>query len=173
MKPILLAALLSATFPALAIALPQAAGKSAVKSPLTAFVVQPRRVVWTSGPGVSNSENLLKPHSGQAVLIEPLPPLILKPGAGVVIDFGVEIAGSVEFFTPMTPDKEMPAVRIRFGESVAETMVNIGERGAQNDHALRDQVVKLPWLGKTTVGPGGFRFARIDNADPAIDVQLS
>ena len=52
-------------------------------------------------------------------------------------------------------------------------MAELGERGAQNDHALRDQVVKLPWLGKTTIGPSGFRFVRIDNADPKIDVQLS
>lgn len=52
-------------------------------------------------------------------------------------------------------------------------MANLGERGAQNDHALRDQVVKIPWLRKTTIGPGGFRFMRIDNADPKIAVQLS
>jgi hypothetical protein len=154
-------------------ALPPAVEKVAVKSALTSFVIQPTRVVWMSDQGVANSENLLKPHSGQAVLIEPVPPLVLKPGAGIVIDFGLEITGSIELFTPMTKGKEMPAVRIRFGESVAETMAEIGERGAQNDHALRDQTVKLPWLGKTTIGPSGFRFARIDNADPKIDVQLS
>jgi hypothetical protein len=69
--------------------------------------------------------------------------------------------------------KKGASVRIRCGESVAETMAELGERGAQNDHALRDQVVKLPWLGKTTIGPSGFRFVRIDNADPKHDVQLS
>ena len=154
-------------------ALPPAIEAVAQKSPLTSFVVQPKRVVWTSEAGVQNSDNLLKPKSGQAVLKEPSPPLILKPGSGVVIDFGVEITGSVELFTPMTKDKEMPALRVRFGESVAETMAEIGERGAQNDHALRDQVVKIPWLGKTTIGPSGFRFVRIDNADPKIEAQLS
>ena len=143
------------------------------KSALTSFVIQPKRVVWTSGEGVSNSANLLKPHSGQAVLIEPVPPMVIAPGAALVIDFGLEIAGSIELFTPMTKSKQMPAVRIRFGESVAETMAELGERGAQNDHALRDQVVKLPWLGKTTVGPSGFRFARIDNVDSKIPVELS
>ena len=143
------------------------------KSALTSFVIQPKRVVWTSGEGVSNSANLLKPHSGQAVLIEPVPPMVIAPSAALVIDFGLEIAGSIELFTPMTKSKQMPAVRIRFGESVAETMAELGERGAQNDHALRDQVVKLPWLGKTTVGPSGFRFARIDNVDSKIPVELS
>ena len=89
-----------------------------------------------------------------------------------MIDFGRELAGSVELFTTMSQEKGASA-RIRFGESVAEAMANLGERGAQNDHALRDQVVNIPWLGKTTVGPSGFRFVRIDNADPMKDVELS
>ncbi len=33
--------------------------------------------------------------------------------------------------------------------------------------------MNVPWLGKTTVGPSGFRFVRLDNADPKIDLQLS
>jgi hypothetical protein len=173
MKEILISTILATIVPLQVHAMAPVVLTSASKSALTSFVIQPKCVVWKSDQGVSNSENLLKTHSGQAVLIEPVPPLVLKPGAGLVIDFGVEIAGSIELFTPMTKSKEMPAVRIRFGESVAETMVEIGERGAQNDHALRDQVVKLPWLGKTTVGPSGFRFARIDNMDPKIAVELS
>jgi hypothetical protein len=144
----------------------------AEKSPLSSFAIQPTRVVWASDQGVENSANLLKIHSGQAVLSDPAGPLVMKPGGAIVIDFGREIAGSVELFTPMSQGKGA-SVRIRFGESVAETMAEIGERGAQNDHALRDQVVKLPWLGKTTIGPSGFRFVRIDNADPKITVQLS
>ena len=154
-------------------ALPPSLETVAEKSPLSAFVIQPTRVVWTSGADVENSNNLLTPKSGQAVLAEPAPPLVMAPGGGIVIDFGVEITGSVELFTTMTVSKEMPSVRIRFGESVSETMAEIDERGAQNDHALRDQVVKLPWLGKTTIGPSGFRFVRIDNADPKINVELS
>ena len=106
------------------------------------------------------------------MLHEPLTPLVLKPGGAIVIDFGREIAGSVELFTTISQEKGASA-RIRFGESVAETMANIGERGAQNDHAVRDQVVVIPWLGKTTVGPTGFRFVRIDNADPKMVVRLS
>ena len=154
-------------------ALPPALEEVVVKSPLTSFVVQPKRVVWSSDAGVENAASLLTPKSGQAVLKEPAPSLVLKPGSGVVVDFGVEIVGSVELFTPMTRGKDMPSLRIRFGESVAETMVDIGERGAQNDHALRDQVVKVPWLGKTTIGPSGFRFVRIDNVDPKTTANLS
>ncbi len=164
-------ALLAAALPCPA--LPPDLETVAAKSALTSFVVQPKRVIWTSGEGILNAENLLKPHSGQAVLVEPVPPATIQPGGAVVIDFGVEIVGSVELFTAITEGKDMPSVRIRFGESVAEAMSEIGERGAQNDHALRDQTVKVPWLGKTTIGPSGFRFVRIDNADPKITLLLS
>ena len=173
MKSILIPITLLAIATLHAGAAPDVLSENAKKSPLTSFVIEPKRVVWKSEQGITHSENLLKPHSGQAVLSEPVPPMVIAPGGAVVIDFGVEITGSVELFTPMTKGKDMPSVRIRFGESVAETMAELGERGAQNDHALRDQVVKLPWLGKTTVGPSGFRFARIDNVDPKINVELS
>jgi hypothetical protein len=164
--------LLSAAFSGHAGAMPPALEGVPQKSPLTSFVIQPKRIVWASDRGVENSANLLKNHRGQAVLSEPIPPLVMKPGGAIVIDFGMEITGSVELFTPDSQPKGA-SIRIRFGESVAETMADIGQRGAQNDHALRDQVVKLPWLGKTAIGPSGFRFVRIDNADPKIDVQLS
>lgn len=154
-------------------ALPPTLEGVAVKSPLTNFVIQPERIVWKSEKGVSNDQGLLQPHSGQAVLKEPKPPLVLEPGAALVIDFGVEITGSIEIFTTLAKSKNMPSLRVRFGESVAETMAEIGERGAQNDHALRDMTVKIPWLGKTTLGPSGFRFVRIDNVDKQISAELS
>lgn len=155
------------------LALPPSLQGSAEKSPLSSFVIQPTRVVWTTEDGVKNAAMLLKPHSGQVVLEEPEPPVVLQPGGGLVIDFGVEISGVVELFTTLTESKEMPTLRVRFGESVAETMSDIGERGSQNDHALRDLTVKIPWLGKTTLGPSGFRFVRIDNVDEKIPVELS
>ena len=132
--------LLVAAFPGPAGALPAALEGVAAKSPLSSFVIQPTRVVWTSDQGVENAANLLKPHSGQAVLSEPVPPVVIKPGGALVLDFGREIAGSVELFTPSSLNKNA-TVRIRCGESVAETMAELGERNAQNDHALRDQVV--------------------------------
>lgn len=154
-------------------ALPPELDITAEKSPLSSFVIPPARIVWQSEAGVSHAQNLLGATRGQTVLKETQPPLVLAPGAALVIDFGVQISGSVELFTTMTKDKEMPSVRVRFGESLSETMAEIGERGAQNDHALRDQVVQVPWLGKTTIGPSGFRFVRLDNADAKIPLELS
>jgi hypothetical protein len=167
------AAFLSVVLPFPAVALPPQLEAVAEKSPLSSFVIQPVRVVWQSEAGVENAGNLLKPKRGQALLKEIDPPLVLAPGAGLVLDFGIQISGNIELFTTMTKEKEVPSVRIRLGESVAETMAELGERGAQNDHALRDQTVQLPWLGKTTIGPSGFRFLRIDNADKAIPLELS
>ncbi len=146
------------------------------KTELSTFAIAPTRIVWQSRKGVANTDNLLKPNVGQATLTSPIAPAILTAGedsGSIVLDFGTEISGYLELFTPMSKDKSPPRARIRFGESVAETMVEINERGAQNDHALRDQIVELPWLGKKMVGPSGFRFVRIDAVDPAHSVELA
>ena len=141
-------------------------------SPLRSHFIQPTRVLWKSDAGVQNAENLLAPKPGQSVLKEPQPPCVIAPKAALLLDFGVEIQGCIELFAPMLPDKEPRSVRIRFGESASEAMADIGEKGAQNDHAIRDETVMLPWLGKKIVGPSGFRFVRID-ALGAKPVQLS
>jgi len=158
--------------------LPAAVRDNAEPSPLRSWFIPPTRVVWTSGHGVSHAENLLLPKPGQALLNEPSPPCELRSTsqhtAGILLDFGAELNGYVELFTPMTKDTTPVPVRVRFGESVSEAMAELGgPQNAQNDHALRDQTVVLPWLGKKTIGPSGFRFVRIDAADPELPVQLS
>ena len=152
-------------------ALPEFLAVEAKKSPLSNFFIQPQRIVWTSEKGVANADALLKPHPGQAVLKDAAPPLKLAPGGALVIDFGREITGSLEIITNFQKDTT-PRFRVRFGESVAETMAELGERGAQNDHAIRDMIVNVPWLGKTTLGPSGFRFVRIDNLDAKATVDV-
>lgn len=157
--------------------LPEVVAK-AEASPLRSFFLPPTRLVWKSEAGVANAEGLLAPKPGQAVLKEPQPPCVLTAikgqPAGVLLDFGTELHGFVELFTPLTPGKTPPTVRVRFGESVAEAMAELGgKQGAQNDHAIRDETTVLPWLGRKTVGPSGFRFVRIDAVDPAQPVSLS
>ena len=113
------------------------------------------------------------------MLSEPAPPAVLTStadaSAGILLDFGVEVQGYVELFTPMTSEQtKLRRVRVRFGESVSEAMAELGgQQNAGNDHAVRDQIVTLPWLGKKMVGPSGFRFVRIDNVDPELPVELS
>lgn len=171
----LLLGLVSALLASLASANPPTQAIPGEKTELSTFAIAPTRVVWSSEEGVLHAENLLKPNVGQSTLKATVPPTVLTAGTesgSVVLDFGTQISGYLEIFTPMTKDKTPPKARIRFGESVAETMAEIGERGAQNDHALRDQIVELPWLGKKMIGPSGFRFVRIDAVDPEHPVHL-
>lgn len=159
-------------------ALPGGVAGAAEPSPLSSFYVAPTRVLWQSDAGVKNADSLLKAKHGQAVLKEPAPPCVLtassNASAGVLLDFGRELQGYIEIFTPMTSSKDPVRVRVRFGESASEAMAELGGRkNAQNDHALRDEVVTLPWLGKITVGPSGFRFVRIDAIDLKHPAQLS
>lgn len=169
----------SAATNALPPAIPAAIAAKAVPSPLSEFFLPPTRLLWKAEAGVARADALLAAKPGQAVLSEPTPPTELKSSkdaqAGVLLDFGVEVQGFVEIITPITPDQAKPRrVRVRLGESAAEAMSELGGKAnAGNDHAVRDQVVTLPWLGKKRVGPSGFRFVRIDNVDPEIPVQLS
>jgi hypothetical protein len=141
------------------------------RSPISQFHISPTRVLWKSEAGVEHADRLLAPHPGQAVLSETLPPCTLTASAGapagVLLDFGRELQGHVEIFTPLTPGKDPVRVRVRVGESASEAMAELGgKQNAQNDHANRDQIVTLPWLGSITIGPSGFRFVRIDAVDP-------
>ena len=151
----------------------------AERSPISSFFIAPTRIVWQSDAGVQNADSLLQPHAGQAVLKEPRPACDFAASsnspAGILLDFGRELHGYVELFTPLMPEQaKLRRVRMRFGESASEAMSEPGGRqNAGNDHAIRDQMVTLPWLGKKSVGPSGFRFVRIDQVDPDLPVQLS
>lgn len=146
---------------------------------LTRTFLTPTKVVWKSdqsGKYVRNAEVLLKPGIGQSDLNSGNGfKLVSDAGhkGGVVLDFGCEIQGGLEIVTTAANKKEGARVRIRFGESVSEVMSDVGgAKGATNDHAIRDQVVLLPWLGTKQVGQSGFRFVRIDlaEADTELDI---
>jgi len=132
--------------------------------------VMPTRVVWFSEKSdqssVSTPEILLAPKHGQ------VPEGLFLAGSGcrmenkgapasVLVDFGRELHGGLQFASGGPSGKDVK-VRVRFGESVAEAMAELGERGACNDHAIRDGVIDLPWLGTRETGNSGFRFARVD-----------
>ncbi len=81
--------------------------------------------------------------------------------ASVILDFGRELHGGVRIGASYSTPRGMK-VRIRFGESVAETLAELGEQGASNDHAIRDAVVDVPPLGTVEYGQTGFRFVNIE-----------
>ena len=138
--------------------------------PRTRTFVMPTRVVWTStntaASSVAGSDILISQRHGQ------VPEGVFLAGSGcrlenkgapasVLVDFGRELHGGVQLASGGPSGKDVK-VRIRFGESVAEAMAELGERGACNDHAIRDGVIDLPWLGTRETGNSGFRFARVD-----------
>jgi len=157
--------------------IPASVQSRAESSPLRSWFLPAARIVWQSERGVKNANGLLQKSSGQTVLKSLSPPCVLTAStnevAGVLLDFGVEIQGYVEIFTPMEANRPPAPVRVRLGESVPEAMAETGDRNSQNDHAIRDQEDSLPWCGKKIVGPSGFRFVRIDATDPAQPISIA
>lgn len=82
--------------------------------------------------------------------------------AGFILDFGRELHGGVQI--GVSPGGTSGArLRLRFGESVSETMSSVGDgKHAMNEHALRDFELPVPLFGSIEVGNTGFRFLRID-----------
>lgn len=79
----------------------------------------------------------------------------------VIFDFGKEYNGGIRLLTSSISRDGV--IRIRFGESLTETCVDINEETcATNDHALRDFEVRVPTMSDQTFGQTGFRFVRID-----------
>ncbi|MDQ6481577.1 alpha-L-rhamnosidase C-terminal domain-containing protein [Dyadobacter sp. LHD-138] len=137
------------------------------------------RIVWQSdrsGKSIVDAGNLLRPGTGQADLMHKnFCRLISKDGEkpGLVLDFGKEIQGGLQLVTDQPVDHRPIKVRLRFGESVSETMSEVDTiSGATNDHAMRDFVIEVPWLGVMQVGNTGFRFVRIDLVDADRELQL-
>ncbi|MGK6350014.1 alpha-L-rhamnosidase C-terminal domain-containing protein [Parapedobacter sp. DT-150] len=135
----------------------------------------PTRVIWQAG-SVTNEEQLLKPGNGQADLTNASISVLKNSGtdtASILLDFGQELHGGLEIVTGMWAPGNIPRnVRIRFGESASEAMAEIGEKGATNDHAIRDFRLQVPWLGKIQIGETGFRFVRIDLLDADAELHL-
>ena len=146
------------------------AGAADQTDPRVRTLVMPTRVVWVSEQSgqstVANADLLLKEKHGQ------VPEGLFLAGSGcrlenkgapasVLVDFGRELHGGVQLASGGPSGRDVK-VRVRFGESVAEALAELGERGACNDHAIRDGVIDLPWLGMREIGNSGFRFARID-----------
>ncbi|KAA0988883.1 alpha-L-rhamnosidase-related protein [Dyadobacter aurulentus] len=139
----------------------------------------PKRIVWTSdktSTSVIDAQKLLVKGSGQADLVHQNFCKMISTGdqtPGILFDFGKEIQGGIQLITDQPANQKPMRVRIRFGESVSEAMSDIDTiQGATNDHAMRDFVVQVPWLGSMQVGNSGFRFARIDLVDPDRELQL-
>ncbi|WP_080905464.1 alpha-L-rhamnosidase C-terminal domain-containing protein [Parabacteroides sp. Marseille-P3160] len=147
------------------------------KDERTVSYISPVRILWTSdqtGNGVKSPENLLRPFSGQVAVSSNkccVLSTIKSDSAGILLDFGKEYQGSVQIAAAIREVKQAVRVRVRLGESVSEAMSEEGST-ATNEHAVRDYVAYVPWLGTVEVGESGFRFVRIDLLDKGVELPL-
>ncbi len=152
-----------------------ARGQAAQTEATVRRFLSPVRIVWQTG-SITNAERLLKPGNGQADLSGKDLCALKSDGAtrpGLLLDFGRELHGGIQLVTGQWAQSKPITVRIRLGESVSEAMADIEpKQNATNDHAIRDMVVQVPWLGKLEIGNSGFRFVRIDVVDPSTTLLL-
>ncbi|TWF42718.1 alpha-L-rhamnosidase-like protein [Chitinophaga polysaccharea] len=142
--------------------------------------LSPEKITWQTpnadGASISNAARFLLPGNGQADLANQNM-CVLKSSVtahpAILFDFGKELHGGLQLVTGMYKSGKPIKLRVRFGESVSEAMSDIEpSKNATNDHAVRDMVVEVPWLGKLEVGNTGFRFVRIDLLDDKAELQL-
>lgn len=131
----------------------------------------PQRIVWTSQGAqcsVTGTEYLLEDRELQINLYAKDLCVLENKGemASIVLDFGVEFHGNLKLFVKDV-SQERVNLRIRFGESVMETMEDTigGKHNARNDHINRDSVINVGFLSANELGPTGYRFVRIDLLD--------
>lgn len=126
--------------------------------------IWPCRIVKTEG-NIIDAEKLLRETTLQIGLMEN--DLVQVNGkASIILDYGKELCGSIRILTFTLGGA--CRVRIRFGESVNETCAELGERGACNDHALRDIQADLQNFSDMTFCGTGFRFVRVDFLDDVV-----
>jgi hypothetical protein len=121
--------------------------------------VPPVKIVWQSGQ-VDGAEHLL--DSGVCHMRYAGGP------ASIVVDFGRELHGGVQLTNGMTSEHGSAVARVRFGESIAEAM---GE--ANQDHAIHNQIIMVPWYGYAEFGNTGFRYVRIDLLENGAPLDLT
>ncbi|MFC0216012.1 alpha-L-rhamnosidase C-terminal domain-containing protein [Paenibacillus chartarius] len=152
------------------------------KEPRTQYYVDPVRIVWQSedvGAKLERPELLLAGRDGQSVLSLPMEQVcVLRnegSAPGVLFDFGTELHGGVQICIAggSSKDRRTAKLRIRFGESAMEAMSELGgTTNATNNHAVRDGVFEVSYMGAEHIGNTGFRFVRIDFLDEGHFVQL-
>jgi len=124
------------------------------------FLLSPVRIVWKSDSVQELDLN--------GLFSQPQKPFSIKYDKDIppsfVLDFGREIHGGIQLSQGMVKDKTPLPLRITFGESVAEAM---GE--PDQDHAIHDTTVFLPWYGSNEVGTTGFRFVKIEMLKPGTE----
>ena len=121
--------------------------------------VLPVQIIKSEG-NLQNSKNLLV-DNGTNIWVREDNVCTINGKGYIVFDFGKEYHGGARILTHITSLPQVE-VRLRFGESLSETFAEIGEKGACNDHSIRDFKTLLTSYSDMTFAQTGFRFLRID-----------
>ena len=138
--------------------------KIAGKDKVNRAFILPQKVLWVDD-GVTNQDLLLNPKVSQVYVGIPEVTTMSNEGGkkgAILLDFGSEFVGSVEFLVSDVSDVEGVRVRVRFGESVSEAMTPLFKKNATNDHAVRDTTIRLTALSQPTFGYTGYRFLYLE-----------
>ena len=147
-----------------------------VTDPRTRRYIAPKRVVLTEGD-VRNPASLLAEKSNQITLVTGENCMLVnkkgQPHAKIVLDFGIEFAGSVRLMIWGVQGPHSRAdINVRFGESVMEAITPIFEKNTTNDHAIRDRVMNVGMLSACETNESGFRFVCIELLEDEALVQF-
>lgn len=126
--------------------------------------ILPKEIVKTGG-NVKNPQGLLREKTLQIGLNETDVTTLSNDGgekAFVVLDFGRELHGGIRLLNFTSEITAYPKVRLTFGESLSEAMSDIGQKGACNDHSVRDFEIPVPSYSDQEWGQTGFRFVKIE-----------
>lgn len=105
--------------------------------------------------GVKNA-GLLPGNPEYQTVIHYLPELVeFPPGSSLLLDFGQAVHGGVRLNFYSEPGK----IRIKFGESISETVGN-----SNQECSIKDTLLDTPFHGMLEYGNTVFRFVRISNA---------
>lgn len=144
--------------------------------------ILPKRIVWKSAQGLKSEELLLRKPLGltsTAAMKEGFtmswPKTEGSAQPSILLDFGAEIQGGIRLEARAIKEASaslgrIVRIRVRFGESADEAMAEMGEKGACNDHSVRDTCLSVPFLGGAEIGQTAFRFVRLDLVDPGTEI---
>ena len=124
--------------------------------------VLPTRIVAAYG-GVERSDYLLSYRNRQIWLQDKelmTMTTTAQQRAGILLDFGTEFHGGA--CISVRKKEGEGRLRLCFGESVAEALSHVGEKGACNDHSARDFEVQVENYSTNEYGATGYRFLYVE-----------
>lgn len=97
---------------------------------------------------------------------------VIKKNGYILFDFGRELCGGIAITVRKTSiDPKCTRLRVVFGESVMESLSEIGLKNSTNNHSMRDTDIAVSYLSTYHHGSTGFRFVKLEALDADIHIK--